>query len=88
MNVKHSKATGIATVVRRKFGVETSLVQRNPMASGVMCIAARERAWADAEKRMEEDAQCGPTRQLVKNGKWNVPPGDRPAGWEEMGIPE
>ena len=30
---------------------------------------------------------CG-VRQLVKDGCWCVPPAERPAGWEKMGVRE
>lgn len=40
------------------------------------------------EKRVAIEEQHGQVRQLSKDGKWLVPPSERPKGWERMGLKE
>ncbi len=51
-------------------------------------LMAMDLAVKRVERREEIRLSHGPVKQLVVGGRWNVPPGERPKGWERMGVQE
>jgi hypothetical protein len=41
-----------------------------------------------AREQLHAEKYTGMAKQLVKNGAWQVPPAERPKGWERLNVAE
>ena len=74
---------------RRRLASRTATISPGSYRLGFSdAISAGDAVRFSIVKREEFLAQQGPVKQLVKRGRWNVPPASRPKGWEKMGIAE
>lgn len=53
-----------------------------------LSVEARDAAIDRVNLQVEAEQQHGKVKVLVVDGHWNVPPEQRPAGWQKMAINE